>query len=351
MHRGILVRATLVVTVLAALIAAGSVTAAGPARTVATAAVAHPVAIEEATRLSFRLRPVDGVEFVPNARNVAIRSTSAGPLLLFLPATRSVPNDYREFLDAASSVGYHVLALDYWNRGRSVARTCAQDARCYGALQANRFDGSHPTAYSAVSPNDSILARLTHALQTLHRRDPAGGWERYLGPDGVRWNRIVLAGHSQGGGESAFIAHGHRVQGVLMFASPVETDNGIVADWMAAAGVTPTSRYFGFDDTHDMYFDRIQGSWAALGLGSRGPQAVLASDPPPTGTHTLVTDLDLGAPDAAHSLIITDAGPRGERNVPVFREVWLWMLRAVRAAAAGTPGHAPAILHAVSAVP
>ena len=345
------VRAALVATILAAVIAAGSVSGAAAPKAVGAATAAHPAAIEEATRLSFRLRPVDGVEFVPNARNVAIRSQAAGPLLLFLPATRSVPNDYREFLDAASSVGYHVLALDYWNRGRSVAQTCAEDAHCYGALQANRFDGSHPTAYSSVSQNDSILARLTHALQTLQRRDPAGGWERYLGAHGVRWNRIVLAGHSQGGGESAFIAHGHRVQGVLMFASPVESDNGIVADWMERAGVTPTSRYFGFDATHDMYFDRIQGSWAALGLGSHGPQAVIASDAPPTGSRTVVTDLDLGGPDAAHSLIVTDAGPRGERNVPLFRDVWLWMLRAVRSAAAGTPGHSEAILHAVSAVP
>jgi hypothetical protein len=284
--------------------------------------------LSPAMRAAFRLKAVDGVAYTPNARNIAIRSIPDGPLLLFLPATGAVPGDYRQFLDAAAGVGYHVLALDYWNRGRSVARTCAQDARCYSDLQANRFDGSHPTRFSAITAGDSILSRLRHALRTLGGRDPLGGWTRFVRGDRIRWNRVVLAGHSQGGGESAFIAHGHRVQGVLMFGSPVESDGGITAAWMAHPGTTPAARYYAFDSQHDMYADRIAGSWRALHLPG-APDLVDARAPEHLG-HQLVTDRVLGDPQQSHSLFITDAGPRGAYDRPVFRAVWLAMLRAVR---------------------
>jgi hypothetical protein len=279
-------------------------------------------------RDAFRLKAVNGVEYRPNARNVALRSTPDAPLLLFLPATRAVPKDYGEFLNAAGGIGYHVLALDYWNRGRSVAQTCARDARCYSDLQANRFDGSHPTRYSAITPRDSIVSRLRHALRTLGGRDPMGGWTRFLSGDRIRWNRVVLAGHSQGGGESAFIAHGHRVQGVLMFGSPVETDDGVAAAWMSRPGVTPVSRYYAFDSHADMYAGRIAGSWRALGLP--GVPMTIGDRAPKKLGHQLLTDRVLGDPRQSHSLFITDLGPRGERNRPLFRDVWLAMLRAVR---------------------
>jgi hypothetical protein len=276
----------------------------------------------------FRLDALDGVRYTPNARNVALRTAPDAPLLLFLPATGAVPEDYRQFLDTAGGVGYHVLALDYWNRGRSVAQTCARDARCYSDLQANRFDGSHPTHYSSIAPSDSILARLRHAIRTLAQRDPRGGWDQFMTHDRIRWDRIVLAGHSQGGGESAFIAHSHRVRGVLMFGSPVESDQGVTAAWMAHRGATPVQRYYALDSAHDMYAERITGSWHALHLP--GAPCRIGVDAPARMRHQLVTDRVLGDPAQSHSLFITDRGPRSDRNAPLFRDVWLAMLRAVR---------------------
>jgi hypothetical protein len=288
------------------------------------------VAAAVSTRLSFRLPELHGEEYTPNARNIAMRTDAPGPLLLFLPATRAVPRDYRAFLTTAQSTGYHVLALDYWNLGQSVAHTCGSDPHCYGNVQANRFDGSHATRYSSIQRSDSILARLTHALQLLAEKDPHGGWDSYLTGDRVNWNRLVLAGHSQGGGESAYIAHVHKVQGVLLFASPVASDGTVVASWLTRPGSTPSSRYYGFDSSGDMYFSRIQGSWAALKLGGTASALTVTNAVPIGGGHRLVTGLPLGSPGEAHSRMISDGGPRTAAGVPVFRNIWLWMLKAVR---------------------
>jgi len=330
-----------VIATLVAALALGAVGIAAPADATTTDATpapkpepAIPSLVVPIVRHVFRLDQVDGVRYTPNARNVALRSTADAPLLLFLPATGAVPEDYRDFLDTAGGLGYHVLALDYWNRGRSVAQTCARDARCYSDLQANRFNGSHPTHYSSIAPSDSILARLRHALRTLGERDPRGGWGRFVEGDRIRWDRIVLAGHSQGGGESAFIAHGHRVQGVLMFGSPVESDQGVTAAWMAHRGVTPVARYYALDSKHDMYAERIAGSWSALHLPGRA--CPIGTDAPARMQHQLVTDHVLGTPQQSHSLFITDRGPRSERNTPAFRGVWVAMLKAVRGPLART---------------
>ena len=291
---------------------------------------APAVAAAVATRLSFRLPETEGRSYTPNARNLAMRTSATGPLLLFLPATGHVPRDYRAFLTTARSVGYHVLALDYWNLGLSVAKTCGTDAHCYGEVQANRFDGSRSGRFSSVPSDDSILARLTHALTVLRTRDPHGGWDQYLSGDAVQWNRIVLAGHSQGGGEAAYIAHHHRVQGVLMFASPVATDGHVAATWMSDAGATSMTRYYGFDDLHDVYFNRIKGSWNILGVGGPGRPELVGTRPQAFGgSHRIVSDLELGTPGEAHDRVVSDTGPRTPFGAPVFQPIWRWMLSAV----------------------
>ena len=229
----------------------------------------------------FRMSAVVHETVVPNKRNYAARSDASGPLLLFLPATGQQPGDYTRFLRLAADDGYHVLGLDYWNLGHSVASTCAKVASCYGAVQQNRFDGSHPFPKSHVAAQDSVLGRLKPALAYLRRSDPHGGWGRYLVDGGsVRWDRIVLAGHSQGGGESAYIAHTHRVEGALLFGSPIITDGTTAATWLSTPSRTPASRIYAFDNTSDHFWPRIEASWQRLGLGT--PQVVGTSRSPRT---------------------------------------------------------------------
>ncbi|QNE46837.1 hypothetical protein F1C58_07920 [Glaciihabitans sp. INWT7] len=278
---------------------------------------------QSAPLISFRLGLPKGQTLFPNQRNYAQHAASPGPLMLFLPATGARPWDYRTFLRTAVASGYDVLGLDYWNRGKSVVHTCGGDPECYTAVQRNRFDGSAPSAVSSVDPANSILNRLTMALAHLASVDPAGQWGRYIDHGEVDWSRIVLAGHSQGGGESAYIAHLHLVHGVLMFSSPVETNEGVPAAWMREPGVTPASRMYGFVNQHDMYFSKIVGSWSELKM----QRAELPAEVPvPSGSHQLVSTLDVGTAAESHGRTVSDSTPRTPAGLPLYLPTWKWML-------------------------
>jgi hypothetical protein len=268
----------------------------------------------------FRMSTVVHETLVPNQSNYAARTVGGGPLLLFLPATGQKPRDYTRFLRLAADDGYHVLGLDYWNLGHSVASTCATDAACYGRLQQNRFDGSRPFAKSAVTPRNSVLGRLKPALAYLRRSDPDGGWGRYLDGDAVRWDRIVLAGHSQGGGESAYIAHIRSVRGALLFGSPIVTDGSTAATWLSTPSRTPASRIYAFDNTSDQFWPRIEPSWRRLGLGT--PQSVDGTTH--YTSHALISEVPQRH---AHLWMLDDSTPKDAAGVPVYEPVWNWMLQ------------------------
>ncbi|MHA7987722.1 BPSS1187 family protein [Rathayibacter sp. CAU 1779] len=276
--------------------------------------------------LSFKLPYLERDVADPNAQEVAQHVAGDAPLLIFLPATGEVPNDYREYLSTAVSVGYNVLGLDYWNVGKSVTRTCRWHAHCYTMLQQNRYDGTSPSHYSRVDAANSILRRFRAAIDYLDRQDPGGYWTRFLVNGHPDWTDVVLAGHSQGGGESAFISHFHEVRGVLMYSSPVETYGDVSASWMGSHGATPVSRMYGFDDVHDIYFDRITDSWTKLGMGDPDPATATRV---PTGSHVLLSSLDIGDPLESHGHTVSDLGPRTGAGTMTFRPTWEWMLKQV----------------------
>jgi hypothetical protein len=307
-------------TVAAVVLIAGVLVSAGPA----TAATSKDVSANGSS-LSFTLEHGAASPFEPNQPNLAYRTVPDSPLLLFLAATRAHPADYRAFLNSAETRGYHVLALDYWNTGLSVEKTCGMDPQCYTQLQSNRLTGENPNRFSAVSHRNSIVNRLRVSINYLHKSDPAGDWQRFVSGKHIHWSRIVVAGHSQGGGESAYIAHIHSVRGALFYSSPVDTNRGIAASWMGSPGATPASRMYGFVDSGDMFYNRIRGSWRELGMNTFGPPAD-AADTGHFDSHEIVSTADLGRPDQSHLRTVTDKTPRTESGRPQFRTVWNWML-------------------------
>ena len=281
--------------------------------------------------VTFRLPREAGRTVAPDAPDFARSAPGGAPLLVFLPATGAAPRRYQRFLDTAHAVGYSVLGLDYPDAGPSLARSCAADMACYDDTLANRFDGADPSRFSRVTAQNAILDRLDDALDYLDVHDPGGDWGRYRSGDGVRWGSVVLAGHSQGGSEAVYIAHLHRVRGVLAFSAPAEALGGRTPSWVSTPGATPATRMWALDDTHDVYAQRILPTWRALGIQPGEPTRL------PRAAHGLLTTLELGTPGQAHGRVVSDRTPLGTRGEPVLEPVWRWMLRQA-CGAGGTGG-------------
>jgi hypothetical protein len=316
------------VTVLAAISAGLAVLAfvlAGPAHVAragsANAGPPHAGPARADGFVTFRLPRGGGHGVIPDAADFAESAPGRAPLLVFLPATGAAPQRYRLFLETAHSAGYSVLGLDYPDTGPSLARSCQGDMACYGEMLANRFDGQDPSRFSRVRADNAILHRLRGALAYLSTHDAAGGWDRYRTASGLRWSDVVLAGHSQGGSEAAYMAHLRCVRGVLMFSAPAESVGGRVPAWLARHSATPPTRMWALDDAGDVYAARIAPSWRALGITAGRPRRL------PRGAHGLVTTLELGTPGQAHGRVVSDRTPLGAAGEPVLQPVWRWMLR------------------------
>ena len=83
---------------------------------------------------------------------------------------------------------------------------------------------------------------------------------------------IVLAGHSAGGGEAAFIGSIRAVRGVVMLSSPVDHGYLRPASWVTAvrSGRTPLSRYVGLLHSGDYFYGNDIRNWRAMGLPAFG---------------------------------------------------------------------------------
>ena len=152
------------------------------------------------------------------------RARPNGLLFVFLPGTAGRPSCCQLLLRGAAALGYHAIGLTYSNR-TAVGRRCLDDLRCYGTVRRNVFDGTHPSSASAIPRQDGVQRRLTALLGYLARHDPAEGWQRFLAAGQPRYRAIVLGGHSQGGGEAAFIGSIDQLAGVITLSSPPDTDS------------------------------------------------------------------------------------------------------------------------------
>ncbi|HXW33482.1 MAG TPA: hypothetical protein VEJ87_02815, partial [Acidimicrobiales bacterium] len=207
----------------------------------------------------------------PSALNLAmvgLRASWNGQLVVFLPGSGGKPSCCTMFLSEAATLGFHAIGLTYDN-STSVGGRCLNDLSCYATVRQNVFDGMDPSALSSLSPLDGVEHRLVTLLEYLAQRFPAEGWNRFVSGGQPVYRLIVLTGHSQGGGEAAFIATERTVSGVVTLSSPPDTNNlHQAAPWLAtvSTGKTPLDRYYAFVHLGDPFYPRITADWTSMGL-------------------------------------------------------------------------------------
>lgn len=256
-------------------------------------------------------------------------------LMVFFPGAGGTPFFYRTFTNLAADMGFDAIALSYVNED-AVNDLCGgqPDLDCYGNMRLEGLDGIDRTNVINVNRANSIENRLIKLLIYLQGQFPSQNWEQYLDQNNqIKWNKLVVAGHSQGGGVAGIIAKNHIVTRSIMFAAmDFNGPNNSPANWILAPSISPESVYFGFSHRQDesvnynLLSNRI---WTVYGMPAYGAIVNTESATPPyNNTHSLNTNYaELPDGSSYHGSVVADTRfPVDANGVSVHEPVWRYLL-------------------------
>lgn len=256
-------------------------------------------------------------------------------LFVFFPGTGGVAFNYLEVNNTAADLGFHAVNLTYPNN-EAVNDLCGApntNLDCYGNVRLETKDGTDRTSLVSVSRPNSIENRLIKLLIYLRNQAPNDNWGQFLINDStVNWSKIIISGHSQGGGHAGTIGRFHAVVRVVMFAAmDFNGPTNSPANWISVPASTPNAstpdKFWAFSHTRDeqvnytLLSNRI---WTAYGMNSFGAIVNIDSSAPPfNNTHSLTSNLEC---DNFHGCIVADARLVRQNGVPIFKPVWEYLL-------------------------
>lgn len=224
------------------------------------------------------------LSIAPSLTNELIRTTDPhhlilydpagrqGKLLVWLPGTGGKPDKGpQQIYQTALEQGYRVIGLSYVDEP-AVAQVCVgqrnkDEPGCAEKFRQKRAFGDNVTALIDDQPQDAIVSRLSKLLQHLVTTDNEGQWGKYLTGTRLRWESIVLAGQSQGGGMAAFIAKRERVARVIIFSGGWDMDaQGQIAGWYRMPSATPPELWYATYHVEEKQAKTMEEIYRALGL-------------------------------------------------------------------------------------
>ncbi len=216
-----------------------------------------------------------------------------------------------------ASWGYHAVSLDY--EDNVIAVTCAHSSNsaCFDDYRKAIVTGAPVSRKIKVDAANSILNRLQRLLVYLVKVDPKGGWSQFVKNGRPAWDRIIVAGHSQGAGHAAYLGKLFSVDRVLMFSGPQDylDDLGKPAPWQAGRSATPPSRFFAFLNLEDPFNVHHQIANCMMLMKMSKPDTLMVK--PGEVIH------------GYHQILINDYPTRqhhGSTLFPQFENVWKYMV-------------------------
>lgn len=260
--------------------------------------------------------------------------TQKNKLFLFFPGTGGVPFNYKEILKHAANLGYHSIGLTYPN-SVAINQLCltTTDTTCHSRARLEVFDGIDRHVDVNVDVNNCIERRTLKLLEYLNSAFPSEKWSQYYNGNQILWEKIIVSGHSQGGGHAGIISKIKKVDRVAMFAAmdwiSILNRN---ADWITWAGQTPFNKYFGFTHQNDeeVNFNKIQITWNNYGMNAIGNIVLVDSTSNPyKNSQTLFTLLTPENDTTKfHGSVVADAYTPMNSGSPVFAPVWTYMINS-----------------------
>ena len=254
-------------------------------------------------------------------------------LLVHFPGTWGNPTNSLEFPALAANNGFHALGLHYINNVPASVCSNNPDIDCHRKFRTEVITGQSVSTLVTVDSINSIENRLLRYLEYLDTDRPGENWGQYIDNGAIKWDQIIVSGHSQGGGHAAFIAKNHRVHRSLMFASPNEYSTFFNApgSWISDVSATPDSCYYGFGNLYDgnAPFTGQYAVWTGLGMANYGDTVLAENTTYPFANSRMIYNRDTTATGIApfHSnMVIDGALPRNPDGTPWWIEEWLYML-------------------------
>lgn len=172
-------------------------------------------------------------------------------MVLFLPGTGGDPINHRHMGNMVGYAGYKAIFL-YWDNDLSVGQLCqgatpyiggacpVSDATdCQRIVRDELLTGVDDPSSSAHTPANR-LGSITHRLAMALDREAAldvtnqWNWTQYCEPDpehgtAIHWDQVVVAGHSFGGNQAAYIAYRNETAGAFVIDSGYDVCEGTLS--------------------------------------------------------------------------------------------------------------------------
>lgn len=205
--------------------------------------------------------------------------------------------------DRLASYGLHAIQPHYANKWFAIVKPTDRMAR--GLVRLEAATGRDVSDQVSIPHPDGMMERTRVFLAWLARENPQGRWDQFLSDDGqgIRWEKVIIAGASHGATTAARFAKEVRCDRVVMLCGPRDQDQ----DWQSLPSATPAERFFGFSHVLDDGWigHHYCRSWELLGMAAFGPIVDVDNSKPPYGnTRRLISAFDVqGNSKKAHGAV------------------------------------------------
>ncbi|WP_143033705.1 hypothetical protein [Nocardioides sp. YR527] len=273
-------------------------------------------------------------------------------LVVMLSGSNVAAAGYGDLVAHAGGLGYAAVSLSYPNQGTigAACQTTVATDRCFDNARGEIVFGAgvpDPQGQTYASGNvsvdaaNSISGRLVALIDHLAVQDP--WWGSFLvddvtspyvathrGPVRLDHRKLILAGHSQGGGHAAFLAMRTEVERAILLGSPDDTTQSGTATWIGAASATPLDHYWAMrHQSEGAYGAHLAQVWselggAGIGAGDNTAEVQVGDGSgDPQGSHRLVLTVEQGTALKNHMSTAYDGSYLA--GVPV---AWTYLLTA-----------------------